>query len=106
MQMTNEEICREYRQAKNRQNQIRILADENLCSVDEIRKILIDGGALKPKPKKEVDSASLPASETVISCDTHLRFLVDYITIRVQEIEDVKKELKVIRDALNHICDD
>ena len=99
MQMTNEEICREYRQAKNRQNQIRILADEN-------RKILIDGGALKPKPKKEVDSASLPASETVISCDTHLRFLVDYITIRVQEIEDVKKELKVIRDALNHICDD
>lgn len=54
MQMTNEEICRSYRQAKNRQYQIKILADENLCSVEEIRQILIDNGALVPKPPKKI----------------------------------------------------
>ncbi len=53
MEMPNEEICRNYKQAKHKQNQIKILADLNQVSVDEIRQILIDGGALRPKLKKE-----------------------------------------------------
>jgi len=80
MEMTNEEICRNYKQAKHRQNQIKILADLNQVSVDEIRQILIDGGALKPKPKKE---APTPMPETISDTDvnysTHLKFLTEYI---------------------------
>lgn len=54
--MSNEEICRDYRQAKNRLTQVGILADLNGCTKAEIKQILIDGGCelpgqMKPKPK-------------------------------------------------------
>ena len=47
--MTNEEIRREYLEAKDRKAQIRILADENLCSVYMIKKILEEEGVYKIK---------------------------------------------------------
>lgn len=40
MQMSNEEIMKNYRQAKNPKQQIRILADLNCCSVEEINAIV------------------------------------------------------------------
>lgn len=56
--LTVEEICRSYREAgHNRQNQIRKLARINHCTVEEIRKILIDNGALVPKPPKKAEAA-------------------------------------------------
>ena len=48
MNMTAEEICREYRQAKDKDAQIGILADLNQCSKEKILEILKTGGALKP----------------------------------------------------------
>ena len=44
MDMTNSEICRTYRLAKNRDEQIQILADRNCTSRAEIIGILINGG--------------------------------------------------------------
>lgn len=44
MTMTNEEIARDYRLAKNGLKQAHILADQNLCSVDEIVRILQEQG--------------------------------------------------------------
>jgi len=105
MEMTNEEICRNYKQAKHRQNQIKILADLNQVSVDEIRQILIDGGALRPKLKKETAAPEI-VSDTDVNYAEHLKFLTEYIQLRVTEIEEAKKDLRNIRDALNHICDD
>lgn len=49
MQMTNEEIVREYRLSADHQRQIEILADENLCRKSDIAKILIDAGCDVPK---------------------------------------------------------
>lgn len=40
MKMTKGEIIREYRTAKNRQKQIKILADLNCCSETEIKHVL------------------------------------------------------------------
>lgn len=56
MTMTNEEICRDYRQAKKPMAQIGILAQLNNCGRDKIVQILKDGGEelpgqYKPKPK-------------------------------------------------------
>ena len=52
--MNSEQICREYREAKNKKQQIGILADQNLC---EIIKILIEAGedmsCMEPKKGKE-----------------------------------------------------
>ena len=49
MIMTNEEIVREYRQAKAPMKQIGILADENQCTKKEIVAILLEAGETVPK---------------------------------------------------------
>ena len=63
MIMTNEEICREYRQAKTPLKQIGILADENSCTKREIAEILREAGETlpaqfakaPPRPKAETE---------------------------------------------------
>lgn len=67
MTMTNEEICREYRQAKTPLKQIRILADLNGCTKREIAEILREGGEVlpaqfvkgPPRPKAETERKAL-----------------------------------------------
>ena len=44
MEMTDGEICQEYRLAKNKEEQIRILADLNRSDQQSIINILISGG--------------------------------------------------------------
>lgn len=44
MQMTNGEIVASYRQAKNKKEQVKILAELNACKIEEITKILVEGG--------------------------------------------------------------
>ncbi len=51
--MTEAEVCREYRQAKDKQAQIGILAELNLCTQDEIRALLVRNGFLKDLPEKK-----------------------------------------------------
>lgn len=65
MIMTNEEIVRDYRVAKNRTKQIGILADVNMCSKREIVEILLEMGEEVPgnflsKGKKK---AAVPEEE-------------------------------------------
>ena len=67
LHMSMEEICKEYREAKNKKRQITILADQNLCKRADIIKILIeageDMGCMKLKEdenKKEPQASSIP----------------------------------------------
>lgn len=56
MQMTTEEIIRNYTEAKDKSKQIGILADLNGCDKEKIRAILISKGCQMPtkgRPKKE-----------------------------------------------------
>ncbi len=48
--MTVEEIVTSYRQAKNQQTQIGVLADLNVCTRKEIKALLTEAGALKAPP--------------------------------------------------------
>ena len=48
MTMTNEEICRDYRQAAAPSKQIKILAELNQCDREKIKSILIAGGCKLP----------------------------------------------------------
>ena len=67
MILTNEEICREYRQAKTPLKQIGILADENSCTKREIAEILREAGETLPaqfakaphRPKAETERKAL-----------------------------------------------
>lgn len=79
MVMTKADIIQEYKQAKNRRNQITILADQNLISEQEIVDILVAGGCEVPAykyrkkpnntfssaPSKGVKGATVAESETV-----------------------------------------
>lgn len=44
MYMSNADIIKEYKEAKDRSAQVKILADQNCCSVEQIIGILVDGG--------------------------------------------------------------
>ena len=49
MNMTPQEIAKEYREAKDKGNQIKILADENLTDRKEIVKVLKEQGEITDK---------------------------------------------------------
>lgn len=48
--MTVEEICRDYRMAKDKRNQIEILADRNVCTKEAIEDVLRSRGEELPGP--------------------------------------------------------
>lgn len=52
LQMTAQEILRSYRQAADRQGQIRILADLNAVTQEEIREVLRQCGEALPEKKR------------------------------------------------------
>jgi len=109
MEMTNEEICRNYRQAKYRQRQIKILADENLCSVEEIRRILIDSGVLIPRIKKALSGSVAIEKSAVkeVSADwkTSLKAVMERISELKQIRDTAEKELSEIYQTLGTLCE-
>ena len=53
LEMTVEEIVRSYREAKDKEAQLEILADLNVCSKEEIRRVLVEGGVRQQElPRK------------------------------------------------------
>ena len=52
MQMSNEDIVKEYRESKNKKGQIQILADLNACDREKIVRILTSHGAMEEKKPK------------------------------------------------------
>lgn len=75
MQMTENEIVRNYREAKNKREQVTILADLNSCSKDELIAILLKNGVdsrelprkRKPKKNPEQEKKTQSATDTVAS---------------------------------------
>ena len=71
MNMTENEIVRQYKEGKNQREQIKILADMNLCENEEIEKILMANGCDIPKNNPKVkrrnvsqkEKESIPAKE-------------------------------------------
>ena len=52
MQMSNEDIVKEYRESKNKKGQIQILADLNACEREKIVRILTSHGEMEEKKPK------------------------------------------------------
>lgn len=67
MQMSEEEIGLNYRLAKNKKEQIEILADLNLCSKEDIIEILKrDGVSGKELPRKRKKAVADPEQKKVV----------------------------------------
>lgn len=86
--MTESEIVRNYREAKNKREQVNILADLNCCSKEEITEILLNNGVSsqelpkKRKPRKKPEESSKhSAIDTVAS-------------VLAQRIKEIDKELQ------------
>lgn len=76
MYMTSEEIVRDYRQARDKSKQIKILADRNVVTQSEIRAILAEAGVegvkapqriRRKKPVPPAEGPESPADGTVES---------------------------------------
>ena len=117
MEMTNEEICRDFRQAKHKADQIQILSELNQCNPDEIVRILKEGGIqIGSRTKKFLKDekllsgerlfVSLPVQKTSVPADWResLKILTERITELKQQRNAIEKELSDIYQALGDLC--
>lgn len=75
MEMSESDICMEYRQAKNRKAQIRILADQNCCSLRTIKEILAKNGYdVETHPKKQMVEVETRVIQHRMNAQARLRF--------------------------------
>ena len=69
MYMSNADIIKEYKEAKDRTAQVKILADQNCCSEERIIGILVDGGidhrCFSGLRRKRNQEAAAPAEKIV-----------------------------------------
>lgn len=112
--MTNEEIRREYLEAKDGAQQIRILADENLCSISKIKTVLEAQGVELPKkraytkkPPREPFTLDAPTpekprkllQEALFFDDAELELLVDLLGIAMEASEEAIRKHKAELEA-------
>ena len=97
--MTSTEICKEFREAKNQKLQIRILADQNLCSKDEIIKTLMESGedlsCMKPK-KKQQENEEIKVKEPKSLPDLVLEALYEKMEQIDKQIMEKENEYRQI----------
>lgn len=102
MQMTNEEIVRDYNAAENKNKQIKILADLNTVSPGEIRAILAQAGVKgveapkriiqrKPKPQEPAPEA-VPDAAPVSGCEPVYSRIEAILTALPEDASEQAKE--------------
>lgn len=104
MHMTNGEIVRSYREAKEKKKQIEILAELNACTTADIKKILVEGGVQfpGPKPKKpESSTADTPAEapkENKIPGAVNVA-VIEYLTAITQRKTALEEEIEKLNNT-------
>ena len=63
MVMTESEICVSYRQSKNKNEQVKILADLNLCKPEDITELLARNGYITGTPQVKKQKEKKPSSK-------------------------------------------
>ena len=70
MEMTDSEIVRSYKEAKEKKKQIEVLSQLNACPITTIREILIANGVQFPGPKPKKAKEEKTEVVAVLSKDT------------------------------------
>lgn len=105
--MTEQEICKEYREAKNKRKQIGILADENICTRGEIIQILSKNGENIDIGKKTAQQPIEPKGQQAepVEQKTIPDVVIEALFLRLdvieKEIQDREKEYREIVDFIN-----
>lgn len=105
MQMTNEEIVRNYKEAKHKDNQIKILAQLNCCDPQKIKDILKDAGVIRkyvrrdPEPKEEsVEAVPVKAAKKAALPELLPEAVMDAIRRRMAELDELIKNTQQVLD--------
>ena len=102
MQMTKEEIVKNYKEAKAPSKQISILAQLSCCGTAEIRKILNEAGALRKYERKAEPVKSKAVKKPVTS--KNLRTVpVDQLDLTVKADPEPEPEVKAPISSCNLI---
>lgn len=73
MEMTAHEIVRSYKEAKDKKKQVGILAQLNLCTPEDIKKILVEGGiSWRELPRGKRTQSPPPNPRTKKKSQAHL----------------------------------
>ena len=104
MQMTNGDIVKSYKEAKEKKKQIEILAQLNACPIANIREILVSEGVQfpDPKPKKlESSTAETPAEapkENMIPGAVNVA-VIEYLTAITQRKTALEEEIEKLNNT-------
>ena len=104
MQMTNGDIVKSYKEAKEKKKQIEILAQLNACPVTTIREILVSEGVQfpGPKPKKpESSTAETPAEapkEKIVPEAVNIA-VIEKLTAIKQKISALEDEIEKLNNT-------
>ena len=90
--MTKEEICRDYKLAANKREQIKILAELNACTKQQIADILIEDGQEVPKWYQKKEESQEPKKVTVEELDDWTQKIVEQQLM----IEALKEQLDTL----------
>lgn len=99
MQMTDSEIIKSYKEAKEKKKQIEILAQLNACPVTTIREILIANGVQFPGPKPKKAKEEKTKVVAVISKDAPKLPVEKVIPEFVEKV--VNERLANLREAIS-----
>lgn len=110
MHMTESEIVRNYREAKNKREQVTILSDLNSCEKEEIIEILLRNGVdqkelprkRKPRKKPEEERKAHSATDTVASIPAQRVMEIDKVLQeRYEEVGTLEREKADIITYIN-----
>ena len=104
MQMSEAEICKRFKEAKDHRKQVGILADLNCCSRDQIREILLKNGIAPPrygnrytKIKEENLPKDIPVPKSVFNT---IKDRIDNIDMEIQNLEVRIEYLREVKKGI------
>lgn len=101
MQMTDDEIRRDYNAAKNKKKQLGILAQLNCCSVAEIKDIVLG----TPKAKAVQPAASGLAQVQIGKVKDMLAQKLDDLDAEIKRLESQYKEVTIAMKVVGELED-
>lgn len=109
MQMTNDETVMRYRQAKNRGEQIGILAELNACTEEEIIAALkaggIDGRSIANGRRRKKSVKANTAAELLGQEKPDFTVLSARVAYLVEQRRAIDKEMQELRAAMQKLID-
>lgn len=104
MNMTPQEIAKEYREAKDKGNQIKILADENLTDRKEIIKILREQGEITDKVPRSKGLRAKAEPGAAVGMPVSVQAALEReLVIMQRDIDEQREKVEKLKEQIGDI---